>query len=181
MPRYAAFLRGVNVGKHRRVSGEQLRAYVAELGFADVASFRTSGNVVFGAEQEPEEALVARVEAGLANATGLEIRVLLRTGDEIRAIAAHEPFPAEQVAASAGKLQVSLLATEPSAAAREQVLAMATPQDLLAIRGRELYWLPSGGLLESPLELGALARLLGLSTQRTKGTMDLIAAKFFAD
>ena len=34
---------------------------------------------------------------------------------------------------------------KPSAAARKKVLALATDQDLLALEGRELYWLPSGG------------------------------------
>jgi len=181
MGRYAAFLRGVNVGRHRRVSSEQLRACVGELGFADVATFRTSGNIVFSAERESEDALVARLERGLSTGTGFDVRVILRSGPELQAIAAHDPFPAEQVAASAGKLQVSLLAQEPAAPVRAKVLALAGPQDRLALRGRELYWLPSGGVLDTALDLGAIARLIGLSTQRTKGTLDLLSAKFFVD
>lgn len=180
MERYAAFLRGVNLGPHRRVSGADLRACVMQLGFAEAATFRASGNVVFAAERQPEERLVARLEEGIAAAFGFETRVFVRASAEVRAIAAHEPFPAADVAASAGKLQVSLLPRVPSAEATAKALALATDEDRLAIRDRELYWLPSGGQLESALDLQALERLLGPTTRRTKGTMELLVEKLFA-
>lgn len=47
--RYAAFLRAVNLGRNRRVSGAELKALFEELGLEEVATFRTSGNVVFEA------------------------------------------------------------------------------------------------------------------------------------
>ena len=75
--------------------------------------------------------------------------VFLRSCAEVAAIAAQEPFRRKAVEASKGKLQVMLLAKKPTAAARKKVLALATDEDLLAIEGRELYWLPSGGTLES--------------------------------
>ena len=87
----------------------------------------------------------------------------------------------EMVEASAGKLQVNLLATEPKAEAKRTVLALATDQDRLGIRGRELFWLPSGGQLESELDFKAIDAALGISTRRTKGTMEQVAAKYFAD
>ena len=79
--------------------------------------------------------------------------------------------------ASKGKLQVSLLPKKPTAAARKKVLALATEEDRLAIEGRELYWLPSGGMLESELDLKAIEDALGPGTMRTKGTIEQIAAK----
>ena len=45
--------------------------------------------------------------------------------------------------------------------------------------GRELYWLPRGGISESDLDLKALDAALGPTTIRTKGTIDQIAAKHF--
>jgi len=60
---------------------------------------------------------------------------------------------------------------------RKEVLAMSTEEDWLAIKGRELYWLPSGGTIDSDLDLKAIGSLLGLSTMRTKGTIERIAAK----
>jgi uncharacterized protein (DUF1697 family) len=179
MERYVAFLRGMNLGK-RRIKNEELRAEFEALGFEDVATFRASGNVVFAARRQAEASLTKTIEAGLGEALGYEVPVFLRSCAEVAAIAAREPFAAGSVAASRGRLQVSLLARKPSAAARKRVLALATDDDLLAVEGRELYWLPSGGLLESALDLKAIAAVLGADTRRTMGTIEQIAAKIEA-
>ena len=47
--------------------------------------------------------------------------VFLRTAEELEAIAAEQPFPAELVERSKGKLQVALLPSKPSAGARKRV------------------------------------------------------------
>jgi uncharacterized protein (DUF1697 family) len=177
---YAAFLRGVNLGPHRRVSGADLRKAFEGMGFEDVGTFRASGNVVFGGASGSAAKLKKRVEKGLLEATGMEIVVFLRTAAELLAIAAHDPFDAALVEKSKGKLQVSILEAKPAPADRKKVLALATPADLLAFGERELYWLPSGGTLESELDLKTIDRLLGPITQRTKGTMEQLAAKFFS-
>ena len=181
MRRYAAFLRGVNLGTRRRVKNEDLRSVFEELGHDEVATFRASGNVVFGAGGGKEGALAKRIEAGLEGALGFEISVLLRSASETRAIAAHTPFESELVNASLGKLQVILLAEKPAAKVRKEVLSLATENDRLALHARELYWLPSAGTRDSKLDQTAIGSALGLSTMRTKGTIEQIAAKYFAD
>jgi uncharacterized protein (DUF1697 family) len=179
VPRYAAFLRGINLGK-RRVTSDGLRSCLEDLGFEDVATFRASGNVIFtiSGRQSPAK-VTARVEEGLADALGYEVPTFLRTGAEVQAIAAHEPFPAKVVDASKGKLQIMLLPAQP-AAARKQALALATDEDRLAIHERELYWQPNGGISDSALDLKAIEKLLGAGTIRTKATVDQIAEKYFA-
>jgi uncharacterized protein (DUF1697 family) len=177
MKRYVAFLRGMNLGG-RRIKNEELRALFEAIGLLDVATFRASGNVVFAVEgRAAEKALRERVEAGLREALGFEVPTFLRSCAEVAAIAAQRPFGAKAVAAPAGKLQVSLLGKKPSAKVRHGVLALATEEDLLALKGRELYWLPSGGLLESKLDLKAVEALVGMDTRRTMGTIEQIAAK----
>lgn len=175
---YVAFLRGMNLGG-RRIKNEELRAEFERLGFERVATFRASGNVVFdpvGGKESPA-VLTDRIEAGLGEALGYEVPVFLRSAGEVAAIAAQQPFDPQLVTASQGKLQVSLLAKEPSAAAVKRVLALASDADRLALAGRELYWLPSGGLLESELDLREIAAALGRDTRRTMGTIEQIAAK----
>jgi uncharacterized protein (DUF1697 family) len=178
MERYVAFLRGMNLGG-RRIKNDELRAEFEALGFEDVATFRASGNVIFGVEgrKRAEAKLTKEIEAGLGEALGYEVPVFLRSCAEVAAIAAEEPFAAKAVAASKGKLQVSLLAKKPSAAARKKVLALATDADGLELSGRELYWLPSGGTLESELDLKAIDAALGKGTMRTMGTIEQVAAK----
>jgi uncharacterized protein (DUF1697 family) len=180
MDRYVAFLRGMNLGG-RRITNDDLRSHFEALGCAEVATFRASGNVVFAADGEKPAALSERLEAGLGESLGYEVPVFLRGAEELRGIAAAEPFGAKAVEASAGKLQVALLRKAPPPAARKKVEALSTEADRLAIDGRELYWLPEGGLSDSDLDLKAIAALLGPVTIRTKGTIDQIAAKHFGD
>lgn len=178
MSRYVAFLRGMNLGG-RRIKNEELRRHFQEMGFGEVATFRASGNVIFSSpSREAEGKLGRRVEAELDERLGYDVPVFLRSIAEVAAIAAREPFDPRRVAKSQGKLQVSLLMEKPMSAAKKKVLALAGEEDLLAIEGRELYWLPSGGLLESELDLKAIARLLGSDTRRTMGTIEQIAAKY---
>jgi uncharacterized protein (DUF1697 family) len=173
--RYAAFLRGVNVGRNHRVSSAELKSLFEELGADDVATFRSSGNVVFEAPRD----MARNIEQHLEKTLGYEVAIFLRTEKELKQIAAHRPFPAKEVEASKGKLQVSMLGKKPTAAVRKKALALATDQDRLAFGERELYWLPSGGTLESKLDRKALDKLLGATTMRTKGTVDLLAEKYF--
>lgn len=180
MARYVAFLRGMNLG-NRRIKNDELRAEFEQLGFADVGTFRASGNVIFSASADAGAAgLAKKIEGGLAASLGYEVAVFLRTAGEVAAIAAREPFEAKLVKASKGKLQVLLLGRKPAAAARKKVLALASEEDRLAIEGRELYWLPSGGTIDSDLDLKAIDAALGKGTMRTKGTIDQIAAKHCA-
>ena len=173
--RYAAFIRAVNLGKNRRVTGAQLKTLFEEAGAEEVATFRTSGNVVFEAPRDMGSAL----EKHLERALGHGVVIFLRSAKDVKAIAAHEPFSPKDVAASKGKVQVALLGKKPTAAKEKKALALATDQDLLVFGKRELYWLPSGGTMESELDRKALDDLLGPSTMRTKGTVEQLAAKFF--
>jgi uncharacterized protein (DUF1697 family) len=180
MERYAAFLRGMNLGK-RRIKNDELRAEFETLGFSDVASFRASGNVIFGSDSGAgESALAKTIEDGLGEALGYPVPVFLRSCAEVKEIAAQEPFPAKRVATSKGKLQVLLLAKKPTAKARRTALDLSSDEDQLAIEGRELFWLPSGGVSDSDLDLKAIDAALGKGTMRTMGTVEQIAAKYCA-
>jgi uncharacterized protein (DUF1697 family) len=179
MSSYAAFLRGMNVGGHR-LGNEELRAHFTAMGFADVATFRASGNVVFAGVAQPLDQVRARIEDGLADALGYAVPTFIRAADEVRAIAASTPFSPERLRC-AGKLQVALLAASPTPQAREQALALAGDRDALVFDKRELYWLPAGGVLDSALDMKTIERLLGPMTLRTMGTIEQIAAKHFGD
>ena len=177
MHRYVAFLRGMNLGG-RRIENEDLRRHFEEMGFEEVATFRASGNVIFAMpKREAEDELAERIEAELGERLGYEVPVFLRSAKEVATIAARDPFAAAAVKKSKGKLQISFLKKKPSAAAKKKALALATDEDLLALEGRELYWLPSGGISGSDLDLKALDAALGSGTIRTMGTVEQIAAK----
>ena len=170
---HAAFLRGMNVGGHR-ITNDDLRAAFAETGFEDVGVFRASGNVAFDAGNGDP---TATIETGLESALGYAVPTFVRTAKEMHTLAADEPFDAKTLEAAKGKLQVVFLRKRPP----KSVLDRATESDQLALgAGAELYWLPSGGLMESELGMAGLADLAGAATTRTKGTVEQITKKFFA-
>ena len=177
MDHWVAFLRGMNLGG-RRITNEDLRSHFEALGNEDVATFRASGNVIFVGDAPSEAKLAVRLEDGLRERLGYEVPVFLRSAAELRAIFSHKPFEARYLKASKGKLQIAFLRKKPSASAVDSALAHSSDGDRLAIEGRELYWLPGGGLSDSDLDLEALAAILGPITIRTKGTVDQIAAKY---
>jgi uncharacterized protein (DUF1697 family) len=148
MQRYIAFLRSINVGG-RRVTGTELEQIFSSLGLAGPASFLASGNVVFDATPSP--LLTKSIEEGLQETLSYSVPVLLRSSEEVQAITRTHPFTADQLASSTGKVQVSLLAKSPAPHIAQQVLDMATPEDLLYLQGRELYWLPTAGMSDAAL------------------------------
>jgi uncharacterized protein (DUF1697 family) len=178
MAGHAAFLRGMNLGR-RRISNEDLAAAFTGLGFAEVRTFRASGNVAFELSGGEPDDLAARIERGLAQALGYAVPAFLRTAEEVREIAAREPFPEGLLEACEGKLQVVLLSRVPTREAEEAALALSSEDDRLVLGVRELYWLPSGPMSRSDLDFRVLERLLGATTTRTKGTIEEMAEKLF--
>jgi uncharacterized protein (DUF1697 family) len=171
----------MNLGR-RRITNDDLRAHVERLGFADVRTFRASGNVIFDApDGEPIADAAARLEAGLSEALAYEVPVFARDAQRMLALAAAAPFGADELAASTGRPQVMLLAQAPDAAARSAALALLPDGDRFAFDGADLHWLPAAGLNDTPLDFKALAKAVGHGTVRTKGTIELIVAKHFAD
>jgi uncharacterized protein (DUF1697 family) len=176
--RYVAFLRGMNLG-NRRIKNPELVGHFEGMGLEDVATFRASGNVVFvDPAGEAESKLQKRLEVELDERLGYDVAVFLRSAEEVTAIAAREPFDAKAIAASKGKPQVQLLSRKPSAKAAKEALALAGPDDLMVVEGRELHWLPSVGLSETEVDPKALDAALGKGTMRTAGTIEQIAAKY---
>jgi uncharacterized protein (DUF1697 family) len=147
------------------------------MGYDQVSAFLASGNVLFECGQGPSAAVENRIEQSLESQLGYAVPTFVRSAGEVSEMAQMQPFPADAVAASAGKLQVAVLATRPTPATREAALVLAARDDLLSIDERVLYWLPKGNMSDSVLDMKALARILGPMTIRTQRTMARLAAK----
>jgi uncharacterized protein (DUF1697 family) len=178
-PTHAAFLKGMNLGR-RRLTNEELRGHFEAIGLTDVATFRASGNVVFGSPEKRDEASLARlIEDELARLLGYPVATFVRTGEALHEIASAAPFDDDTRARLHGKLQVMFLGVKAPARAQREVLALAGENDALVFGRRELFWLPAAGISDSTLDSKALERALGPMTVRTMGTVEQIAARHF--
>ena len=176
MATYVAFLRGMNLGR-RRVKNAELCACFKQMSFSDVWAFLASGNVVFGSSGKDAGDLERIIEGGLESTLGYEVTTFVRSAEEVASMARHKPFADEIVAASNGKLQVGILAEQPDASSRASVLELQTPEDYLSVDGRALYWLPSGRMTDSNLDLRSIDAALGQMTMRTQRTLKRLAEK----
>ena len=150
-------LRGVNLGPHRRIKMDDLRAVYESLGLRDVTTCVQSGNVVF---RTPRAIPAARLEAAIEKRFGFQSSVILRTPDEMRDVIARNPFPGVEGA----KLHVWFLRDDPGEAARAKVRALDTPPEKLHVAGRELYIYFPNGMARPQLKLTAVDRALAVAT-----------------
>lgn len=90
--RVAALLRGVNIGPHKRIGMAELRATVESLGHTDVETYLQSGNVVFTPAAGAPRHLGAQLERAIADATGHDVPVVVRSGKELARIVASSPY-----------------------------------------------------------------------------------------
>ncbi len=100
MPRYVAFLRGINVGGHKIVKKEQLQEAFASLGFKEVSTFKQSGNVVFDTDSKDPEAIRMAIQQKSSQLSGSDIAVFLRTIPQLEEIIKNNPFPNAEEGAS---------------------------------------------------------------------------------
>ena len=91
MPRYVAFLRGINLGK-RRLSMSRLKALFEEIGFDDVETFIASGNVLFSSKARDAGRLDRAIAKHLESALGYDVDTFLRTAAEVVTVGKFDAF-----------------------------------------------------------------------------------------
>lgn len=178
MPKFIAFLRAINVGGHV-VKMDQLREFFEAIGFASVATFIASGNVIFEAKSKDSKALQHRIEKHLHMALGYEVATFIRTLEELDQVANQRPFAKSELNRPGNTLYVGFIADNPAKAVSQKVEALATDVDDLKVTGREVYWLLRTGFSESKLSGGILERTLGMkATFRNINTVRRILKKY---
>ena len=90
--KYAAFLRGINVGGHKPIKMDALAGAFRSLGFQNVKTILVSGNVLFDAPKTSPGVLTQKIEAKLEKAFGYPVGVTLRTVPEIQKLVKSDPF-----------------------------------------------------------------------------------------
>jgi len=90
MRRYVALLRGINVGGRNKVAMADLREAFAIHGFAAVATYIQSGNVLFESAAPPRS-LETAIEAMLAEELSIQIMVVVRSRDQMSSVVGHAP------------------------------------------------------------------------------------------
>lgn len=142
MGRNVALLRAVNVGG-RKLPMAELRSLCAELGWAEVATYIQSGNVVFSAPGD-SGALEAALEHAIAARFGMDVPAIVRTAAKWSAYAPPRAF-AEAAEKEPNRLML-LLSKKPPAAGAEDVIQAKAAAGEQVRRAADSLWIhyPSG-------------------------------------
>ena len=135
MTRFAALLRGVNLGGRTLLMAD-LKRIAAQQGFVDPHTLLASGNLVFASDLAPD-AIERRLEEALA-AHGLVTDVIVRDHAGLAAAIAANPFSAE-AADHPSHLLVSFHRDPFPAAALSRAAALHDGPERMTAVGRELF------------------------------------------
>lgn len=172
--RRVALLRGINVGRAKRVAMADLRALVEELGYVDVRTLLNSGNIIFTVPSAKHGDAAARIERAIVSRLGVSTRVTVLTAAEIDAAVRDNPLA--EVADNPSRLLVMVFADSTARTQLEPLLEQHWKPEAIALGRRVAYlWCPRG-VIDSQLS-AAVSRALGdAGTARNMATMKKIQA-----
>ncbi len=174
MARLIALLRGINLGRNKRLAMADLRHLMHGLGYEEARTLLQSGNVVFTASEAPGAA-VRRIEEGLARDAGLDVRVLVRTRDELARVVALDPLREE--VSDPRRYLVVFLSEGPDRRALREIDPAEFEPDRFHAAGAEIYvWHPDG-IQNAKLTHAFWERRLGVAaTARNWNTVEKLLA-----
>ena len=171
---YVALLRGINVGRAKRIAMADLRELVTSLGYSQVRTLLNSGNVLFRSNRALPKTAPARLEQAIEAEFGVPSRVVLLSAREVAAIAAENPLLDEERDPS--RLLLSLPRVTSALSQLEPLVGRSWAPEALALGRRAAYlWCP-GGILKSRLAERVSHALAGDLTSRNWATFRKIEA-----
>ena len=174
MKRHIALLRGINVGKAKRVPMAELRSLMEGLGHANVRTLLNSGNAVFDAPSGTPAALAKKLRAVILDQLGVDCEVIVKTAADLQAAIAEHPLRAH---ASDDARMLVMFMQESSALDELKALEATDWSPEAFAAGRHAAWLwCAGGIIESKLAKAAGKVLKERGTARNWATVQKLQA-----
>jgi uncharacterized protein (DUF1697 family) len=147
MPVYVALLRGINVGKNKRVAMADLREVIESLGYPNARTLLNSGNAVFASPRALKKNASDEFRAALEKRTGVSSRFILRSEAELEATIASNSLVKQ--ATDPTRLFAAFLADPTDVRKVKPLLEQSWKPEAVAGGPAVIYiWCPNG-LLES--------------------------------
>jgi uncharacterized protein (DUF1697 family) len=174
MTKYIAFLRSINVGGKNKIKMEMLREVFNSLEYKNVKTYINSGNVIFETTKTVDGKLSANIESAIEKEFALQIKVMVRTIDEIKAIVENNPFDGQFE--NDKNLHVFFLDEELPEEKRELLLSNNNENEMFDVRNREIFCLLRVSVLDSLMGKDYIGKKLKVSaTARNWRTVNKIA------
>ena len=167
--RHVALLRGINVGRAKRISMADLRSLVEGLGYGDVRTLLNSGNVVFTASGSSGRDAAARIEKAIETELEISSRVIVLDAAALDAIVEQNPLLG--VARDPSRLLVAVLRDRADRARLKPLQKQTWKPDALALGERVVYVWCADGILASKLYEAVMRSLGDAMTARNWATI----------
>jgi uncharacterized protein (DUF1697 family) len=161
---HVALIRGINVGRAKRVAMADLRELMQAIGCRDVRTLANSGNIVYTAAGRGGDRS-ARLEKAMATDLGVAARVIALTRDEIAAAIRHNPL--RSVGTDPSRLHVAVPAAAGDRALLEPLARQEWAPEALALGARVAFLSCPQGVLKSRLAAAVQKALGDRVTMRT--------------
>jgi uncharacterized protein (DUF1697 family) len=169
MPTFVALLRGVNVGKAKRVPMADLRGLLEGLGYTGVATLLNSGNAVFRAGKGTPAKLAAHIAAAIEDQLAVEVPVIVQSAAELAAIVAENPFDTD--ASEHARMLVAFVQDAKALAGLAAIAALVAPPERFEVGTHAAYLLCANGILESKAGEALLGKVGKAATSRNWATV----------
>lgn len=156
--RQVALLRGINVGRAKRVAMADLREIFEALGYRDVRTLLNSGNIAFTSTRAASKAAAAGVERAITARLQVATRVTLLTAEDLGVILAGNPLLKKPRDPS--RLLVAIIADPADRPKLMSLMKQRWDPEALAVEKPAAYlWCPDG--IHTSALWKAAGRLLG--------------------
>lgn len=142
---YISFLRGINVGGHKKVQMKELKKVYESLGLSQVVTYIQSGNVIFEAENKSESELETLIKDGVHAHFGFEVPVRVLTASNFQKVIDQCPFAPIDLATQGIHYLITFLDKKPSSGAEALLKPYMKSSEKIAIIDKALYlYCPEG-------------------------------------
>jgi len=169
MPIFVALLRGVNVGKAKRVPMAELRALLSGLGFTGVATLLNSGNAVFHAARGTPAKHSVAIAAAISTQLKVEVPVIVKSPNELADIISENPIKAG--AEEYPRLLVAFVQDTRALSGLASIEALVVPPEQFAVGNNAAYLLCARGILKSKAAEALLGKASKSATTRNWATV----------
>jgi len=174
MTTFVALLRGVNVGKAKRVPMAEFRKLLVTLGCTDVATLLNSGNAVFRSHAGTPARLASGIAEAIARKLKVEVPVIVKSAKELAAIVAENPV---QVGPAEHSRFLVAFTQEPAALGHLAAIEPLTqPPERFAIGKHAAYLYCPNGILKSKAGEALLGKAGRHATTRNLATTQKLLA-----
>ncbi len=174
MAAFVVLLRGINVGKAKRIPMAELKALLSGLGCSAVKTLLNSGNAVVEIARATPASLAKKVEAAIVTRFGFEVPTVALSAVEFRSIVDANPYASDH--ADPGRLLVAFCLQRDTLAGLAAVTAHVVAPERFHVGPQAAYLDAVNGILDSKAAVALLGKSGQAVTTRNWATVQKIAA-----